>query len=117
MSRINPNPRLVVYVDVDDTLVRSFGSKRIPITSIVERVQELHRAGFTLYCWSSGGAEYCRASAAELGISDCFVDFLPKPQFLIDDQHPSDWRTLRWLHTNEAATMMPEQYLLKAGAG
>ena len=100
----------VVYVDVDDTLVRSFGSKRIPITAVVQRIRELHRAGFRLYCWSSGGAEYCRSSAAELGIAECFVAFLPKPHFMIDDQHPSDWRALRWQHTNEAASMEPEQY-------
>jgi hypothetical protein len=35
----------IVFVDVDDTLVRSAGSKRIPITSVVERVAGLKRAG------------------------------------------------------------------------
>lgn len=103
--------RPVVYVDVDDTLVRSFGSKRIPISAVIRHVRDLYQAGFKLYCWSSGGAEYCRASAKELGIEECFVDFLPKPQFMIDDQHPSDWRTLRWIHANEAASMTPEQYM------
>lgn len=34
-------PPLVAFVDVDDTLVRSAGSKRIPTTSMVERVREL----------------------------------------------------------------------------
>lgn len=29
----------VIYVDVDDTLVRSFGSKRIPIGAMVARVR------------------------------------------------------------------------------
>lgn len=100
----------VVYVDVDDTIVRSFGSKRIPISGVIEHIRDLYRAGFKLYCWSSGGAEYCRTTAAELGIAACFVDFLPKPQFMIDDQHPSDWRTLRWIHTNEAASMTPDKY-------
>jgi hypothetical protein len=90
----------VVYIDVDDTLVRSFGSKRIPISAVVTRVKQLHAEGFALYCWSSGGADYCRSTALELGISDCFVAFLPKPLLIIDDQHPSDWRTLRWLHPN-----------------
>src|SRR5690348_7194917 len=90
----------VVYVDVDDTLVRSFGSKRIEMTAVVKRVRALHAAGLVLYCWSSGGARYCRESAEQLGIADCFVAFLPKPQLMIDDQHPGDWRTLRWLHPN-----------------
>ena len=98
-----PEPKPVVYVDVDDTLVRSFGPKRIPIAAMVDRVRELSGAGFTLYCWSTAGADYCRSTALELGIADCFVDFLPKPAILVDDQHPKDWRSLRWLHPNEAS--------------
>jgi hypothetical protein len=35
---------LVAYVDVDDTLVRSFGSKRIPMTEMVRHVRELKYA-------------------------------------------------------------------------
>jgi hypothetical protein len=99
-SALSAGAQRVVYVDVDDTLVRSFGSKRIPISAAIARVRELHAAGFELYCWSSGGADYCRSTADELGISGCFVAFLPKPELMIDDQHPSDWRALRWLHPN-----------------
>lgn len=80
--------RPVVFVDVDDTLVRSAGSKRIPIPLMIQHVHKLHQAGFELYLWSSGGAEYCRASAAELGITECFVVFQPKPNIMIDDQPP-----------------------------
>ena len=47
----------VVYVDIDDTLIRSFGSKRIAMSHTVERVHELHAAGVQLYCWSSGGGD------------------------------------------------------------
>ena len=82
----------IVYVDVDDTLIRSVGTKRIPMPRVVEKVRNLHREGATLYLWSSGGAEYARTSAQELGISDCFVAFLPKPTIIIDDQRVSDWR-------------------------
>lgn len=82
----------IVYFDVDDTLVRSVGSKRIPMPRVVERVRKLHEEGALLYLWSSGGAEYARQSALELGIADCFVAFLPKPNLIIDDQVPSDWR-------------------------
>jgi hypothetical protein len=53
---------LVAYVDVDDTLVRSFGSKRIPMPAMATHVRELHRAGVVLYCWSSGGAKYAAQS-------------------------------------------------------
>ena len=82
-------------MDVDDTLVRTVGSKRIPMPNTIRRVRELFTEGHTMYLWSSGGADYCRASAEELGISDCFVGFLPKPELFIDDQEFQDWRNLR----------------------
>lgn len=82
----------IVFVDVDDTLVRSFGTKRIPMPSAIARVRELHQQGFALYLWSSGGADYARSSAAELGIEDCFLAFLPKPDAYIDDQPVHEWR-------------------------
>jgi hypothetical protein len=82
---------LVAYVDVDDTLVRSSGTKRIPMTAVVEHVRELRRSGATLYCWSAGGADYARRSARELGIEESFAGFLPKPHLLVDDQPPSEW--------------------------
>ena len=40
---------LAAYVDIDDTLVRSFGSKRIPMTEVVAHVRALHRDGALLY--------------------------------------------------------------------
>lgn len=86
---------LIVYVDVDDTLMRSVGNKRIPMPRVVERVRKLRDEGALMYLWSSGGAEYARQSAHELGIADCFVAFLPKPNLMIDDQAPSDWRYCR----------------------
>lgn len=87
-------PPTVVYVDVDDTLVRSVGTKRIPIPAAVRHVRALFEQGAELYCWSSGGAEYARQSAEECGIADCFRAFLPKPNVLIDDQALADWRDL-----------------------
>lgn len=35
----------VVFVDVDDTLIRSVGSKRIPMPSVVSKVRALHASG------------------------------------------------------------------------
>lgn len=67
MTQRNRTP--AIFVDVDDTLVRSFGSKRIAIGAMVERVQGLHAQGAELYCWSSGGREYAQQSARELGIA------------------------------------------------
>lgn len=93
---------LVAFVDVDDTLVRSFGSKRIPMSSVIERVRALAAEGAVLYAWSSGGAEYARTTAEELGLTDCFVAYLPKPDVLIDDVRVEAWRGLVQLHPNEA---------------
>jgi hypothetical protein len=91
---------VVIYVDVDDTLIRTVGSKRIPMPAVVEHVRMLKAQGAELYCWSSGGEEYARQSATELGLADCFVGFLPKPQLIIDDQEPAEWRTCRTVHPN-----------------
>lgn len=89
---------LVVYVDVDDTFVRSVGSKRIPITRVIEHVRQLKASGAVLFCWSSGGADYARQSAKEFGIEHCFQAFLPKPNVMIDDQSVADWRLCLEVH-------------------
>lgn len=82
---------LIVYVDVDDTLVRSVGAKRIPIPETVAHVRQLSERGVSLFCWSAGGADYARQTALELGLEACFAAFLPKPHVLIDDHPPSMW--------------------------
>ncbi len=69
---------LILFVDIDDTLVRSFGSKRIAMTPVIDRIRALHAEGAVLYAWSSGGAAYVQSTLAELGLSGCFVACLPK---------------------------------------
>ena len=91
----------VVFVDVDDTLVRSAGTKRIPIPAVIAHVRGLRAEGAVLYLWSSGGAEYARRSAEELGIVDCFAGFLPKPHLIIDDQQVHEWRDCRHVHPTQ----------------
>ena len=95
----------IVFVNVDDTLVRSAGAKRISITAVVDCVRALKQAGATLYCWSTGGAEYARDSAREVGLEDCFVSFLPKPTIMIDDQPPAEWRLCRCVHPFNVASI------------
>ena len=95
---MNSKRRLVVYVDVDDTLVRSAGTKRMPIPSVVAHVKELAKANTELYCWSTAGAEYARSTARELGIEALFVAFLPKPNVLIDDQDIGTWKRFTVVH-------------------
>lgn len=102
-----------IYVDVDDTLVRSVGTKRIPMPAVIQHIRDLRQQGATLYCWSSGGAEYARRSAEEFGIDDCFVGFLPKPSVLIDDQGMNEWRHLRCVHPTECESQTLEDYKRK----
>ena len=93
-----PESPRVIYVDVDDTLVRSVGTKVIPIPSVVSYVRREKKAGTELYCWSNGGAAYARSIAESLGLAGCFVAFLPKPNILVDDQRVAEWRTCTELH-------------------
>ncbi len=97
---------LVIYVDVDDTFVRSYGTKRIPIPAVLGHIWSLFELGATLYCWSSGGADYARVSAEEFRIADCFLAFLPKPDVLLDDQNIADWRRLRQVHPNKCDALV-----------
>ena len=99
---------LVIYVDVDDTFVRSYGTKRIPMPTVIGHIRTLHEQGAELYCWSSGGAAYARQSAEEFGLADCFMAFLPKPDVLLDDQNVADRRRLRQMHPNECAQIMKD---------
>jgi hypothetical protein len=92
----------VIFIDVDDTLIRSVGMKRIPIPAVVSRVRRLKEEGAVLYLWSSGGAEYCRTTAVELRIDDCFTDFLPKPTVYVDDQPVHEWKYCRHLYPSQA---------------
>lgn len=89
---------VVVYVDVDDTLVRSAGAKLIPITPVVQKVLKLHQAGAVLYCWSAAGSGYARTVATMLGLEQCFTAFMTKPTIMLDDQEPAEWRQCRYVH-------------------
>ena len=101
---------LVIYVDVDDTFVRSAGTKRIPIKSTIDHIRKLYEEGAVLYCWSSGGKQYAKSSAEEFGIDGCFTDFLPKPNLLLDDQLVSEWRLCIEVHPQTITGQSPDQY-------
>lgn len=97
---------MVVYVDEDDTFVRSFGTKRISIQSTIEHIRQLHAAGARLFCWSAGGDDYARRSAVEFGIDTCFEGFLSKPNVMIDDQAPTQWPRCQQVHPVELSSWM-----------
>jgi hypothetical protein len=104
------NQPLIVYVDVDDTFVRSVGAKRIPMSQVIRHIRQLHQEGAILYCWSSGGGEYAKQSAQEFGSADCFVGFLPKPNVILDDQPVNEWRLSLHVHPTGSGGDSVEQY-------
>lgn len=99
-----------IYVDVDDTFVRSAGTKRVPMTAMIQHIRELKEQGAVLHCWSSGGATYAEQSAREFGIADCFIGFLPKPDVLLDDQNFGEWRGLKYVHPTACPGRTLEDY-------
>ncbi|MGJ5633060.1 DUF705 domain-containing protein [Nostoc sp. CALU 1950] len=99
---------MVIFVDVDDTLVRSVATKRIPIASVIKVVRQLKVQGAVLYCWSSGGSDYAHASAKEFGLEDCFAGYLPKPEAMSDDQPFPAWRSLRHVYPLQADSLLSE---------
>ena len=105
----DPDP-ICVFVDVDDTLVRTMGGRRIKMPDVIRHVRSLFEEGATLYCWSAGGADYARQTAQEFGIADCFVAFLPKPNVLIDDQNQSSWPRCLTVHPASCAGILLDEY-------
>lgn len=97
-----PQKEVVIFLDVDDTLIRSFGTKQIPIPTAVQYVRDVFQAGYTLYLWSRGGAEYSREVARSLGIEHCFTGFLPKPDVVVDDRLHQLLDHCEFIHPNNA---------------
>jgi predicted HAD superfamily phosphohydrolase YqeG len=107
---MNATLAISIYVDVDDTFVRSEGPKRMPMPAVIAHLRSMHQQGARLYCWSAGGAEYAQRSAEEFGLADCFVAFLPKPNVLIDDQTISDWPRCMMVHPSACADRSVRDY-------
>jgi hypothetical protein len=104
MNNPEPKKESVIFVDVDDTLIRSFGTKQIPIPNAIRYVRDMFNDGHVLYCWSRGGAQYSRDVAIKLGIADCFVCFLPKPDVVVDDRLQELLDHCEFIHPNNAVT-------------
>ena len=83
-----------IYIDVDDTIIRTVGSKVMPITDTIKWIRE-NSETHNLYLWSRGGGDYAKNIAEKLQINGCFLAFLPKPDALIDDQDFLTWTHLK----------------------
>ena len=92
------DPNTAVIVGDDSCIVFDAQATPAMANSVIERVRTLHKQGAQLYLWSSGGADYARSSAEELGLSECFAAFLPKPTLILDDQEVADWRYCNYEH-------------------
>lgn len=77
---------LVVYVDVDDTLIRTSGSKRIPVSGVIESV------------------------AVGLGIAELFAGILPKPKVSVDDRALAQRNRLIKIHPPKCGRCNAEDY-------
>ena len=82
----------VIYFDVDDTLVRFRAPSAFPFPPRSQASVLSSCLVARLFLWSTGGAEYARSTAVELGLAECFEGFLPKPNAIVDDQAVSEWR-------------------------
>lgn len=83
---------MVVYVDVDDTIVRWCGPKCMPRTSVIDKLRERKAAGDRLFLWSRAGDGPAREVAEQLQIVDLFEAILPKPDHIVDDEPFAEWK-------------------------
>ena len=89
---------VVIYVDVEGTLVNTIGNRQVPIEAVIQHIRDLYEHGAELYCWSSAGASFAENVANSIGLVECFKAFLPKPNVMIDDIAITDWRQLLQIH-------------------
>jgi hypothetical protein len=47
----------------------------------------------------------------EVGLDDCFVAYLPKPNAIIDDQPFQDWRGLSHVYPSQADNLLDKSNL------
>lgn len=92
--------------------MKTIGNTRIPMTDVIEHVRKLKSNGAQLYLWSAGGADYCRETAKELGIEECFEAFLPMPRIMIDDQEMQEWVFCTTLHPSTCTGKTLKEYFI-----
>ncbi len=102
---------MIVYVDVDNTLIRTIGEQQHPISEVVNHLRQLNADGVQLFCWSAGGADYAKKCAQVAGVEDLFAAFLPKPRVMIDDQFVTDWPFCVTVHPEWCRGKKWEDYL------
>ena len=102
---------MIIYVDVDDTLVRSFGSKQIAMTATQNYVRQLKQAGATLSAELTTPGEW----PARPGWPTAFLLIFPNRRFCWTSL-VQDWE-LQQLHPNECRSNAGDGLLEKLVAG
>ena len=82
------NNNLTVAMDIDGTLIQLTGEKEdTPRYDVISMFHSFERLGFTMFCWSGGGIDYCEMWVRKLGLNAQVVakgSFIPDIAF--DDQ-------------------------------
>lgn len=91
-----PPPRTIA-VDVDGTLVvqgRLNGQQ-------VDWCRQRRADGYSVFLWSSRGADHARRVAESFGVTEVFDLILSKPGLIVDDQGWGWTRFTRWVRSFE----------------
>lgn len=102
---------LVIYVDVDDTLIRTLGTKRVPIPTAISHVRALHTQGAVLYL-SAVAVNNMLGECARYGYRGMLRRILAKTSnSKFDDQQVSEWRYCRTVHPSNCGETSMEDYV------
>ena len=84
---------MVVYVDIDGTLIDWDDKPMIHVIDFVKALKE--KRGCELIAWSGGGKDWAEHATKQLGINHLFDMFLDKPDATIDDLEFAEFCHLR----------------------
>ena len=80
---------MVVYVDIDDTLIDLDDRPLLHVINFVKALKE--ERGCELIAWSGGGKDWAKHATIQLGIDHLFDMFLDKPEAIVDDLEFKDF--------------------------
>jgi hypothetical protein len=99
-QRLPWNRKSIIYIDVDDTLIRTFGTKQIPIPRSADYFRRMHMSYTDGVELEQTILETLRQSS--VSISDLSASFLPKPDIVLDDRLEILLEHCEFIHPNNA---------------
>ena len=76
------NGKKIIFIDIDDTLVRTYGLKRIPIPKTIQAIFRFHKEGSEIYLWSNGGSDYCKKNSKRIRNRQMHYRIFTKANFI-----------------------------------